>query len=313
MRHAAHATRKGVGAIALTKSLFTTKHGAHSAESVYASKAAGGEVAGLDPALARKLNEVAPLTRRSIRESARAAQRRNTILASASLAALVGTAATSMAFMKADDEVLPPLADGAETTQTLDISRVTDAGASRSDVREAIDGQESTAVTGSWNLGETNTVKDAASLTTAKAYNNKVSKLVDKDEEQLPAGFNANHATGDVGNAYPWGQCTWWSYERRHQLGLSTGSHFGDARSWGASAQALGYWVDNQARAVGDVLVFAPGQEGAHGYYGHVAIVEAVNPDGSIRISESNVEGLGVISQREFTADQAKTFTYIHY
>lgn len=313
MRHAAHAARKGVGAIALTKSLFTTKHGAHSAESVYASKAAGGEVAGLDPALARKLNEVAPLTRRSIRESARAAQRRNTILASASLAALVGTAATSMAFMKADDEMLPPLADGAETTQTLDISRVTDAGASRSDVREAIDGQESTAVTGSWNLGETNTVKDAASLTTAKAYNNKVSKLVDKDEEQLPAGFNANHATGDVGNAYPWGQCTWWSYERRHQLGLSTGSHFGDARSWGASAQALGYWVDNQARAVGDVLVFAPGQEGAHGYYGHVAIVEAVNPDGSIRISESNVEGLGVISQREFTADQAKTFTYIHY
>ncbi len=342
MRHAAHATRKGAGAVALTKSLFTTKHGAHSAESVYASKAADGnaDVLGINPDLARRLNEVAPLTRRAIRESARAAQRKNTVLASASLAALVGTAATSMAFMKADDDTtMFPVADGAETTQTLDISRVAGTSASRSDVREALTAddvdsqdlvdaannaaaagvqtpyatQESTNVTGSWDLGETNAVKDTSKLTTAKAYNEKVAKLVDKDEAQLPAGFNPNHATGDTGNAYPWGQCTWWSYERRHQLGLSTGSYFGDARSWGASAQSLGYWVDNQARAVGDVLVFAPGQEGADGYYGHVAIVEAVNPDGSIRISESNAKGLGVISQREFTAEQAKAFTFIHY
>ena len=35
---------------------------------------------------------------------------------------------------------------------------------------------------------------------------------------------------------------------------------------------------------------------GADSYYGHVAIVEGVNADGSIKISESNVKGLGVIS-----------------
>ena len=48
-------------------------------------------------------------------------------------------------------------------------------------------------------------------------------------------------------------------------------------------------------------------------YYGHVAIVEEVNADGSIKISESNVKGLGVISDRTFTAQEASQLTYIHY
>lgn len=128
-------------------------------------------------------------------------------------------------------------------------------------------------------------------------------------------GTRANYqvvTAGDVGNAYPYGQCTWWAYERRHQLGKFSGSHFGDARSWAASASALGYPVDNTPTQQGDILVFMPGQEGAHGYYGHVAVVEQVNPDGSILISESNVRGLGIITNRVFTAEQAKTFHYIH-
>lgn len=128
-------------------------------------------------------------------------------------------------------------------------------------------------------------------------------------------GTRANYqvvTAGDVGNAYPYGQCTWWAYERRHQLGKFSGSHFGDARSWAASASALGYPVDNTPTQQGDILVFMPGQEGAHGYYGHVAVVEQVNPDGSILISESNVRGLGIVTNRVFTAEQAKTFHYIH-
>lgn len=128
-------------------------------------------------------------------------------------------------------------------------------------------------------------------------------------------GTRANYqvvTAGDVGNAYPYGQCTWWAYERRHQLGKFSGSHFGDAKSWASSASALGYPVDNTPMQQGDILVFMPGQEGAHGYYGHVAVVEQVNPDGSILISESNVRGLGTVTNRVFTAEQAKTFHYIH-
>ena len=56
----------------------------------------GGAVVGLEPAVAEKLNEVAPMSRRAMREAARAAGRRSAFMASASLAALVGTAATAM-------------------------------------------------------------------------------------------------------------------------------------------------------------------------------------------------------------------------
>ena len=108
-----------------------------------------------------------------------------------------------------------------------------------------------------------------------------------------------NHATGDTaGNAYPWGQCTWWAYERRHQLGLPCGSYFGNGGSWAASAASLGYAVDGNPQ-VGDVIVFRPGQDGASSVYGHVAVVEAVHPESnSVTISESNAAGLGVVSYR---------------
>lgn len=116
--------------------------------------------------------------------------------------------------------------------------------------------------------------------------------------------------TGDFGNAYPWGQCTWWAYVRRHQLGLAAASHFGNGGQWAYTARALGYTVTSKPGA-GDVVVFAPGQEGADGYYGHVAIVEHVNDDGSILISESNVRGLGVISNRVIPAGSVPFLQYI--
>ena len=116
------------------------------------------------------------------------------------------------------------------------------------------------------------------------------------------------HATGDYGNAYPWGQCTWYAYTRRHALGLPCGSYFGNARSWAGSAAALGYSVDHNPQ-VHDIVVFMPGQAGADAYYGHVAVVEAVG-NGYIVISESNARGLGVISNR--ICYSPTSYDYIH-
>ena len=269
-----------------------------------------GAVVGLEPAVAEKLNEVAPMSRRAMREAARVAGRRSAFMASASLAALVGTAATAMAVGQQNASEMT-FADNATTTTQM--KRVSDNAASRSESRSGLDALASTSNSGDWQLGETSSSMDTNLLSKSIADNPNVAVLMDQDAGLLPSGFNPNHDTGDTGNDYPYGQCTWWAYTRRAQLGLPAGSHFGDARSWGDSARALGYWVDNTARHVGDIVVFAPGQQGADGYYGHVAIVEEVNADGSIKISESNVKGLGVISDRTFTAQEASQMTYIHY
>ena len=117
-----------------------------------------------------------------------------------------------------------------------------------------------------------------------------------------------SHPTGDYGNTYPWGQCTWYAYKRRHELGLPCGSYFGNASSWASSAAALGYSVDHNPQ-VHDIVVFMPGQAGASAVYGHVAVVEAVTSS-YIIISESNAKGLGVISSRYVYSPTS--YYYIH-
>lgn len=310
MRHGAHkAAKSPIQPTQIARSLFSATRGSHTPKAMLAQT--NGAVVGLSDEVADKLNELAPQTRRAMRMAAKAADRRNTIVVSASLAALVGTAATALALTQGERNPMP-LADDPATT-TTQIKRVSDTAASRSEDRTPLSSLTQQPADGTWQLGDVNSAYDVNNMSRSEANNPKVALMMDEDQGKLPEGFDPNHATGDSGNAYPYGQCTWWAYERRVQLGLPVGSHFGNGSMWGESAKALGYWVDNTARHVGDIISFSAGQEGADGYYGHVAIVEKINSDGSIEISESNVKGLGVISQRTFTADQASKLTYIHY
>lgn len=98
------------------------------------------------------------------------------------------------------------------------------------------------------------------------------------------------------GNTYPWGQCTWWACQRRHQLGLWCANYMGNAAQWPASARAAGRSVSG-VPSVHAIVVFQPGQYGAAANYGHVGVVESVG-NGTITFSESNARGLGVISYR---------------
>ena len=91
---------------------------------------------GLEPAVAEKLNEVAPMSRRAMREAARVAGRRSAFMASASLAALVGTAATAMAVGQQNASEMT-FADNATTTTQM--KRVSDDAASRSESRSGLD------------------------------------------------------------------------------------------------------------------------------------------------------------------------------
>ena len=273
MKHASHkATTVSRQKFSLAKALFASGKGSHSVRAVRAVQSAGSDavVLGLDPAIAEKINEIAPHTRRSIREAARAAERRSHILASASLAALVGTAAGALAFSNNEDATNSFVADPATTT--TQIKRISDVtAASRSEARTDL----------------------SSSSVTAQSTN--------------------EGAVGTNSNNYPWGQCTWYAYQRRAELGLPSSGNFGNGGAWAASASALGYWVDNTPRHVGDAVVFAPGQADADGAYGHVAVLEKINADGSIEISESNAKGLGVISTRTFSAAEAGKFQYVHY
>lgn len=117
------------------------------------------------------------------------------------------------------------------------------------------------------------------------------------------AGFRA----GTVGNKYAYGNCTWWVYERRAAIGRPVGSFWGNGGSWAFSGAAAGFAVNNTP-AVGAVLVES-------GSPGHVAIVESLNPDGSIVISEMNNSaygGFNIVNNRTISAGQAGLYRYVH-
>jgi len=65
-----------------------------------------------------------------------------------------------------------------------------------------------------------------------------------------------------------------------------SGGHFGDARGWATNAAAIGFAV-NHVPAVGAIAQWNAGEPGG-GASGHVAYVEALNPDGTVAVSEYN-------------------------
>jgi surface antigen len=115
-----------------------------------------------------------------------------------------------------------------------------------------------------------------------------------------------------AGNTYAFGNCTSWAYERRMQLGRPIGSNWGNAATWNIFASQQGFVVNNipEAGAVYQMPAFIDAYTGA---YGHVGIVESVNGDGSVNVSEMNYAGgFNRVSYRTIPAAQAAIYNYIH-
>jgi surface antigen len=103
-------------------------------------------------------------------------------------------------------------------------------------------------------------------------------------------------------NGYDYGYCTWYVANKRASIGRALPANLGNANTWDDRAPQ-GY---NQTPAYGAAVV--TGQRAP----GHVAFVEEVYPDGSVRVSEMNTRGWGVRSERTYDAATASKYNYIH-
>ena len=104
-------------------------------------------------------------------------------------------------------------------------------------------------------------------------------------------------------NLYTSGQCTYYVFDR---VGGKIGSTWGNASNWANAAARAGYTVNNTPKA-GAIM------QTTQGAYGHVAYVESVNSNGSVRVSEMNYGyGPGVVPSRTISASQAAGYNFIH-
>ncbi len=120
----------------------------------------------------------------------------------------------------------------------------------------------------------------------------------------IATGFYAN----SPGNPGVRGNCTWYAWYWRSTDPRSLGALNGEGRN------ARTWHINYAYRGVGNTpVVGAVFQTSYGGYgYGHVGVVTAINPDGSIEIEEMNYAGYAVINAATIPADQVGRFNYIY-
>ncbi|UXS36763.1 LysM peptidoglycan-binding domain-containing protein [Staphylococcus delphini] len=115
-----------------------------------------------------------------------------------------------------------------------------------------------------------------------------------------------NSPTFNHQNLYYWGQCTWYVFNKRKEMGMPISTYWWNANAWDDNAARDGYLINHQP-AVGAIL------QSDLGYYGHVSYVERINPDGSILVSEMNFTAApGILTYRTVAASRVSSFKYIH-
>jgi len=110
------------------------------------------------------------------------------------------------------------------------------------------------------------------------------------------------------------GQCTWWVYERLKAMGrpLPRGAILGNAGYWDYSlVNYYGYHVRgaNVMPKVGDIMQNGIGTVSTTG---HVSVVERINKDNSIVVSEMNYPVAGVVTERTIPAYAIGFAKYIY-
>ena len=115
-------------------------------------------------------------------------------------------------------------------------------------------------------------------------------------------GFTATYG----GNGYSAGYCTWHAANRRAQVGKPIPANLGNASTWKARASLAGLGTGSTPAKY--AVLWHPPRD----YYGHVAFVEDVLPDGSILVSDMNYPIWGAVTTRVLTPAQAAAYQYIY-
>ena len=92
--------------------------------------------------------------------------------------------------------------------------------------------------------------------------------------------------SGVFPDRFAYGECTYWADYRYHQMTGYYVDWIGNAWQWKYGAIAAG-WIVSTTPHYPSIIVLQPGVQGAS-YYGHVAVVEKINPDGSVLTSNMN-------------------------
>ncbi|HLX57460.1 MAG TPA: CHAP domain-containing protein, partial [Ktedonobacteraceae bacterium] len=95
--------------------------------------------------------------------------------------------------------------------------------------------------------------------------------------------YNGSGVTPDH---FAFGQCTYFADLEYHYRSGYWVNWIGDAWQWAYGAKAAG-WIVSTTPHVPSIIVLQPYVQGAS-YFGHVAVVESINSDGSVYTSNYN-------------------------
>lgn len=137
-------------------------------------------------------------------------------------------------------------------------------------------------------------------------------KVVDFMKMGIPASKYDNDPW-----SYAYQQCTWWAAYRRKMLGQPVDKQMGNGNQWASSAKTKGYKTGTSPR-LGAVISYPSGVLGASPAYGHVSVVEQIDPNGDIWVSQAGTGFFSTyggpvvskISKRQLEENKTLTFIY---
>lgn len=131
----------------------------------------------------------------------------------------------------------------------------------------------------------------------------------------IPSGWTLDkpiNTSGYIASSYEYKQCTWFTWNRAKDFGITFGMYMGNGADWQKQA---GYTVTTTP-TLHSAVSFSGGQTvggqwNADPQYGHVAFVEEIHSDGSVLISQSGTGFSTVYTFQVLTKAQASQLHYV--